>query len=113
MVIPSVEIEQLLRNAPVKNPNLLGTLRLVERCLDTTNYLDGALDLLISENWLKTEDDDRTDRYHDAGLPRRQVSNARLVGQARCDALFYTPCAVCRALAPALSHTKHTHVTVI
>ena len=58
MVIPSVEIEQLMRKAPVKNPNLLGTLKLVERCLDTTNYLDGALDLLIAENWLKTEDDD-------------------------------------------------------
>ena len=58
VVIPSQYVERLFRHAVVPDPKKLDPLKAMTRCLDITNYLADALDLLIEEGLLEATDEE-------------------------------------------------------
>ena len=63
-VIPSAYIERLFKHAQVEAPGDLGTVRVIEKCLGITEYLDEAVGLLI-EQGLFYNDQDGTEKVYD------------------------------------------------
>ena len=55
---PYIYLEQLFRKAPVPDEDVLKVHRLMETHLHMTDYMEGALELLIQEGLLTEEDED-------------------------------------------------------
>ena len=58
MVLPSYHVEQLFGKAPVTDASKLSTMSIMTRCLNITNFLADAVDLLISEGLFEEGDED-------------------------------------------------------
>ena len=58
VVVPSQYVERLFRLAPVQDPKKLDPLKVMTRCLDISNYIGDALDLLIEEGLLEETDEE-------------------------------------------------------
>ena len=57
MTVPGVRVEQLVRKVPVPDPTVLEGVKFMVKCLGAAEYLEGAIDLFISEGLFDTVDD--------------------------------------------------------
>ena len=66
-VVPSVFVESIFRRAPVADPSLFRLMMFIDFCLNTTTFMCAALQLLINNGFLTTEDEDASPEGGESG----------------------------------------------